>query len=195
MDFTRDTSNTPKDPFKDKDFDSVFETLYEPLCKFCLKFVHQKDIAEDIVQEQFVYLWENRKRLYNQGSIKSYLYTSVRNKSISFLKSNYYKNKAEPLEVVSDINTNYFQPPDNWLESKELEKIIKNAINELPEKCRMVFTLKRFGELSNKEIADKLKISVKTVENQMTIALKRISKTVFSDPKFLTILFFKDLFL
>ncbi|MBN1116480.1 MAG: hypothetical protein JXA77_04725 [Bacteroidales bacterium] len=74
-----------RSPFDNDLFATVFEELYEPLCRFCMTFIHQKDTAEDIVQEQFVYLWENWSRLSEIEAIKSYLYTSVRNKSLSYL--------------------------------------------------------------------------------------------------------------
>ncbi|MBN2820027.1 MAG: sigma-70 family RNA polymerase sigma factor [Bacteroidales bacterium] len=113
---------------------------------------------------------------------------------INYLKSSYHRNKAESIESISpDEAEAFFTPPDNCLESRELEDIIQKAILALPEKCRTILTLKRFENLSNKEIAAKLSISVKTVENQMTIALKKLNKAVYKDLKFFALIFLKAL--
>jgi len=167
-----------KDPFLDSNLSTLFDELYEPLCRFCIDLTGVKEVAEDIVQEQFVYIWENKKKLDNKVLIKSYLYISVKHRSIDYLRKKYKKNK-ESLENIPEINLIEKLPnPEEILENKELEVIIKKAIACLPEKCRIIFTMKKYGDLTNKEIAGKLNISVKTIENQMTIAIKKLIKYI-----------------
>ena len=166
-------------PFLDSGFAKLFDELYSPLCRYCLKLVGDMELAEDIVQEQFVYLWENRKRLDNSGSLKSYLFTAVKNKSVNHLKKQFSKKRSYRIENLPENTIPGKLPnPDEIYENKELGKILDKAIANLPEKCRIIFTMKKMGEFTNKEIASKLNISVKTVENQMTIAFKKLIRYI-----------------
>jgi RNA polymerase sigma-70 factor, ECF subfamily len=153
-------------------FETVFREYYGPLCRYCIQFVRRPEIAEEIVQEQFIVLWEKKDVIDIHTSINSYLYKSVKNKSIDYLKSKYAKQKFD--EVNDQIPIADSQNPLLLVEEKDTFKILDSAIKQLPEKCYAVFTLSRFGGYSNKEIADELNISIKTVENQVTIALKKI---------------------
>jgi len=161
------------DPFYDEKFHRIFNELYSPLCSYCYFLINNYEAAEDIVQEQFVGLWENWERLNPIESIKGYLFQSVKNRSINYLKN-------QSILIHPDENTLWLNfesklpVASEMVENKELEKIIDQAIEQLPERCRAIFILKRIDEMSNKEIADQLNISVKTVEAQMTIALKRL---------------------
>lgn len=167
------------DPFGDDKYNRLFDELYAPLCRYCMKFVHNCDTAEDIVQEQFIYLWENWKRLNNFLSIKSYLFKAVKNKSLNYLRKEFAKNSACLTEDLADtLRDDSLPAPDELLESKELEAILEKGLESLPLKCRTIFTLKRFAGLTNKEIAEHLHISKKTVEAQTTIALKKLSAFV-----------------
>ena len=162
--------------FSDLDFSKYFSELYAPLCRYCLKFVRKLELAEDIVQEQFIYLWEKRNKIKITSSIELYLYKSVKNKSIDFLKSSYAKINFENEDVV--FNKEGSPNPAIEIEIKELTIIIEEAIKKLPERCYTIFTMSRNGGLSNKEIASQLEISTKTVENQITIALCKIKKYI-----------------
>lgn len=189
MNGTSGKDQTPYNPFNDREFGYLFENLYVPLCRFALKFVIDPIAAEDIVQEQFVYLWEHRKQIKKKEGAKSYLYKAVRNRSLTHLKSKYsrYIHHKEidlpALNVVSDL-----PDPGDLLENKELGALLEEALEALPEKCRTIFTLKKFGELSNREIAEQLTISVKTVEAQMTIAFKKLIQ--FISPRWTFLLLF-----
>lgn len=164
------------DPFNDRNFNAHFEELYIPLCQYALKFVNDRCVAEDIVQDNFVYLWENRERLYKMDSIKAYLFTAVKNKSLNYLKAKYIKNTLHEIDNYRDSIIDNIDPSAlELLECDELEAILEKALNHLPERCRIIFTMKRFGGKTNKEIAESLNISVKTVEAQMTIAIKKLS--------------------
>jgi len=124
------------------------------------------------VQEQFIYLWEKRDEISIHTSVKSYLFKAVRNKSINYLKSKYANIHFEDTTVIFDIAE--FSTPSHKYETQELEKIIYKALKSLPDRCYHIFSLSRYSPLSNRQIAEKLSISEKTVENQITIALKII---------------------
>jgi len=167
------------DPFSDSNFAALFNELYPALCRYCLNLVGEKEIAEDIVLEKFIYIWENRNRLGNSVSLKSYLYTAVKHRSFDYLKIKFGRASGIRPEDISEITINDNIPdPAEILENKELGEILDKALAHLPEKCRIIFTMKKIGGFTNKEVANKLNISVKTVENQTTIALKRLIKSI-----------------
>jgi len=165
-----------KNPFDNHKFNSLFDALYTPLCRYSLKYVTNKDAAEDIVQDLFVYIWENRERLATISSIESYAYTAIKNRSLSYLQKNFTTGKISGYNQATETGFISELPgPEELLDSKELEAILEQALEALPLQCRTIFTMKRFGEFSNEEVAEKLHISVKTVENQMTIALRKLA--------------------
>jgi RNA polymerase sigma-70 factor (ECF subfamily) len=140
-----------------------------------MSLVGEKETAEDIVQEQFIYIWENRKRLGNIKSLKSYLFKAAKNKSINHLEKQFSRvTKYDTENIAENDLTGKLPDPEEMLKNKELGHMLDKAIGQLPEKCRIIFTMKKVGELTNKEIANKLDISVKTVENQMTIAFRKL---------------------
>jgi RNA polymerase sigma-70 factor, ECF subfamily len=168
-------NNKSQNPFLDSNFTKLFNELYTPLCRYCMNMVGEKDYAEDIVLEQFVYIWEHRERLGEHKSIKSYLFTAVKHRSINHLKKQFSRNSAYCIESLPEKSLQGKIPdPSDLLENKELGLILENALAQLPEKCRIIFTMKKIGEYTNKEIAHNLDISIKTVENQMTIAFKKL---------------------
>lgn len=169
------------DPFNDRNFNAHFEELYIPLCQYALKFVNDRCVAEDIAQDTFVYFWENRERISKMDSVKAYLLVAVKNKSLNYLKAKYIRNTIHEIDSYRDSMIDNIQPSAlELLECGELEAILENALNHLPERCRIIFTMKRFGGKTNKEIAEILNISVRTVEAQMTIAIKKLTSFVNS---------------
>lgn len=150
----------------------LFDTYYDDLCKYAIKIVSKGEVAEEIVQDVFIYLWEKRKTIEIESSVKYYILRAVKNKCINFLKSKYARQTFDDAidEGVNLSNCNTYDE----MNYKELSAIANDAIESLPERCALVFKLSRNAELSYKEIAEKLEISIKTVENQMTTALKRI---------------------
>jgi RNA polymerase sigma-70 factor (ECF subfamily) len=182
--------NNHLNPFSDSNFTALFNELYSPLCHFCMKLTGDKEIAEDIVQEKFVYIWEHRLRLEKITSLKSYLFTAVKHSAINHLKKHFNKNTDYCLENLSENNLHDTLPdPSELLENKELAIVLNKALTDLPEKCRIIFTMKKMGECTNKEIARKLDISVKTVEAQMTIAFKKLMTFVTNHSSLLFLLF------
>ncbi len=162
-----------------KAFEMLYNEHYAPLCHFAQRFVFNLDTAREIVQDVFIRIWEKRSSLPAEISLKTYLYTSVRNKCLDYLKHLNVENefKKERIKEVLDPGNNSFNSighPLDGLITKELENAIKDAINNLPEKCREIFELSRFEGLKYLEIADELNISVKTVETQMSRAFKSL---------------------
>jgi RNA polymerase sigma-70 factor (ECF subfamily) len=156
-----------------KQFESLFRQTQPRLFAFCCKYVDDKELARDFVQECFIGLWENFGSI--DHSHESYLFTSVRNRCLSYIRSR--KAHAEYEESVKlrireiEIHPEVPEPlTDLYL--KELNEIIHYSIEKLPDKCRQIFRMSRYEGLKNQEIADKLNISVRTVESQIYNALK-----------------------
>jgi RNA polymerase sigma-70 factor (ECF subfamily) len=151
-------------------FEMFFKTWYQPLCNYAYTFIQDKDEAEEIVQSAFLSVWEKRETIDIKTSLKSYLYTMVRNTSLNVIKHEKIKQKyvGEALALEERAHDGVAQT----VLSAELESKIQEAIEALPEQCRLVFKLSRFEELKYAEIAAQLEISIKTVENHMGKALK-----------------------
>ena len=151
-------------------FEQVFKTHYKNLYAYAFTIVKNEDEAEETVQQVFFKLWDRSDQLSISGPIAAYLYRAVHNESLNFLKHQKVK-EGHRLHVAYTMKNNSEQPQGRMI-SKELESKFRDALNELPEQCRTVFQLSRFEDMKYKEIADKLDISVKTVENHMGKALK-----------------------
>lgn len=151
-------------------FEMLFKTYYQPLCRYANSFLKDPDETEEIVQAAFIGLWEKRKTISIESSLKSYLYRAIRNSCLNQLKHEQVKQRYMAQEAVKEEV--HSQPADHLSIHSELEEKIKAAIQTLPDQCRLIFTMSRFEELKYQEIADQLNLSVKTVENQMGKALK-----------------------
>ena len=137
-----------------------------------MKYVKDFETSEEIVQESFLSLWEKRDNIDMAQPVKAYLITTIRNKCLNWLRDN-KKFNTDILRFEEYIPNHEYVSTDKLVEA-EILKTINNAIHELPEKCREIFTLSRFGNLKYQEIADQLQISVKTVESQMSKALQHM---------------------
>jgi len=151
-------------------FEMLFRTYYQPLCNYAYSFLQDREDAEEIVQSTFLLVWEKRETLAIRTSVKPYLYAMVRNACLNVIKHEKIRQKYAGEEVA--LADRSHDSVTNTVVSNELEYKIKEAMEELPEQCRMVFKLSRFEELKYSEIAEQLNISVKTVENHMGKALK-----------------------
>jgi len=151
-------------------FEQVFKTHYKNLHAYAFTILRDEDEAEEMVQQVFFKLWERSEHLSFSGSIAAYLYRAVHNESLNFIK--HQKVKADHQMHVAYSMKNRSEQAQPKMIRKELENKFREALNELPEQCRTVFQLSRFEDMKYKEIADKLDISVKTVENHMGKALK-----------------------
>jgi RNA polymerase sigma-70 factor (ECF subfamily) len=157
------------DILKLSDFENLFKTYFSALTGFSQTFVYDEDAAKEIVQNVYISLWDKREDLDLKQSLKSYLYTSVRNRSLNYLRD-HKKFRSQLLDDdLSQIEATEESDP---LVNEELQEKINQAINLLPAKCKQVFELSRNEGLKYKQIAEQLDISVKTVENQISKALK-----------------------
>lgn len=161
-------------------FESIFKSYYGQLLRYTMSIVRNQTVAEEITQEIFMYLWEKRKEIELKSALKSYLFTSVRYKAINYIKLELPKLQATTdLESISGLA----QPEMVTGESDLIKLKVQQAIDQLPEKCRNIFVLSRYGGLTYKEIAEELDLSVKTVENQMSIALKKLRELLSDELK------------
>lgn len=152
-----------------KEFERIFKEFYPQLCLYALRFVKTKDLSEEIVQNLFCHIWENRKELNIHTSIKAYLYRSTYHNALQVLRKigshNKYKEYVKHHFTENDSST-------NKLEEKEINKIVQQTLSSLPQRCGTIFKMSRFEGLKYQEIAQKLSISIKTVEANMGKALK-----------------------
>lgn len=162
-------------------FDEVYRRYWSNMFNSAYNILRDKDSCMDIVQELFIWLWEHRTQL-DVASLKSYLLVAVKFKVANYIRRgkvrqsffDKLKKMDEPSELLEES-----------LEVKELMQVISHFTNELPLKCKEVFLLSRQEHLSNKEISERLGISIKTVENQMTIALKKLRTSIAKTSLFL----------
>ena len=158
---------------KEYAFDFFFNYYYPGLCVYAqnLSSISEEE-AKNLVQDVFLKFWNHRKKINIRNSVRSYLFTSIKNKCIDHLKQekkSFNLNEDFIAETKSDVTFETFV-------LKELEDLFEASLNKLPERCREIFELSRFEGLKNKEIAAKLNLSEKTVENQMTKALRILKK-------------------
>ena len=156
--------------------DKLFAHHFAPLCMVANRIVQNEDAAKDIVQDVFVKLWTERENVQVKSSLRGYLKQSVVNAGIDYTRRHYEKKKAS-FEGSSELPA-VSGDAERDLESKEIARWVDRAVARLPERCRLVFVLSRHEGLSYKEIAEKLEISPKTVENQMSKALKVLRKAL-----------------
>ncbi|MDL2265949.1 RNA polymerase sigma-70 factor [Parabacteroides sp. OttesenSCG-928-G21] len=156
---------------KTYDFETHFKRHYRPLCLYAMRYVEQLDDAEDIVQQAFADVWAKNKDNQTIINLKAYLYQTVRNRSLSFIAESPHLRCAESLEDIEDISE------DEKMLRAERDARLWTAIDKLPSERRKIFLLSKRDGLKYQEIAEELNISVKTVENQMSKALKTLRET------------------
>ena len=154
-------------------FSSVFKKYYPPLYLFAGKFVKDVQAAEYIVQDLFVTLWTKRDSIQISTSLKAYLYTSVKNRSLDYIKQKGFTHRRvrDSVQHQEAVVT----PEGQYLE-KEFHRAVHEAIDKLPEKCRQIYIMRRYENLKYYEIAQILNISVNTVKTQLKRALKSLQK-------------------
>ncbi len=154
----------------------LFDSHFTDLCNFLRIYLHSKEFSEEIALELFEYVWEKREQLQIRASFKSFLFSSAKNRAISHYRKEHRAvfNTSELTEqmVLVETDSQYF------MEADELRACIEMAINKLPEKSRQIYLMAREEDLSHKEIAAKLGITSKTVENHVGIALRKLRETL-----------------
>jgi RNA polymerase sigma-70 factor (ECF subfamily) len=157
-------------------FEALFHAYHAPLCAFVYRYVGARDLAEEIVQEVFLFVWERRETWDVRTSVKNYLFTAVRNAAVSYLRHEHVVRRREAETV--DLFARPSPSTDSEARTAELAGAVQRAISRLPDRCRLVFTLHREQGLTYSEIAEVLEISPKTVEVQMGRALKSLRKAL-----------------
>ncbi len=153
-----------------KAFEVLFRTFYGELCNYAYQYFRDKDTAEEIVQNLFYKLWEKKEMLVIRSSIRSYLYKSVYNNAMMLIREKNVRKTTNTLPENSEMFPGH--RPDEQLETKELDRVVESTLAAMPKKVRKIFEMSRYEGLKYKEIADKLLISIKTVEANMGKALK-----------------------
>ena len=159
-----------------KSFESFFRELYPQLCGFANKYLKDMDLAEEFVQDVFYMLWEKRAGLNIEVSLKSYVYRTVQNKCLMHIRHmNVVSKHSMTMEMQSP---QYNDTVSETIDEMELSHIVENTLSGLPERCRNVFRMNRFEGLKYKEIANKLSLSIKTIEADMGKALKAFRESL-----------------
>ena len=155
----------------EKAFEKLFHRYYGHLCLFASRIIQNDNAAEEIVQDFFVKLWEKREQITIETSVKSYLFRAVKNLCLNFIQHN--KTKLHYVQsILSEVSNN--QTDDDSFTEINLAEKIEESIQSLPTKRREIFRLNREEGLKYREIAEKLNISIKTVETQMGLAIKTL---------------------
>jgi RNA polymerase sigma-70 factor (ECF subfamily) len=156
-----------------KVYNLVFSYYYSGLCVYANRLLKDADLSEDVVQSVFLKLWERADQLTITTSIRNYLMSMVRNRSIDYLKHRQVTEKHR-----EEVHTGCLEALDEspFYAEAEVEELFLNAMEKLPARCREIFRLSRIQNVSNQDIAEQLNLSKRTVELQISNALKILRK-------------------
>jgi RNA polymerase sigma-70 factor (family 1) len=153
-----------------KTFRVVYDEYFEPLCRFLNYYTKDLSVIEEVVQDVFVRLWEDRDTVEIQY-IKTYLYNAARNKILNYIRDERNRNVLLEQWAKRELEN---QSADDCVDMNEFVELLQETVQTLPPVCKEIFTMSREQNMSYRQIADERGLSVKTVEAQMGIALKRI---------------------
>jgi len=155
----------------------LFIQFYNKLSRFVMGFTKSKELTDEIVSDVFINIWRRRKNMEEIKNLKLYLYISAKNITFNYLKKLHRENLAD-LDMVEIEPQDPFSDPGAAMITREMNLKLRSAINDLPPRCKLIFTLLKEDGLSYKQTAQLLNISESTVENQLSIALKKISGAI-----------------
>lgn len=158
-----------------KTFETVFKQNFVSVTAYCNKYVRDTEDAKDLAHRAFMKVWEKREEIPEGSNIKALIFRIAHNLSINYIRDHKKFCDEEELQTVESENSD----ADNEIRAAELEAAVIDTINRMPEKSKKVFLMSRYENLSNNNIADKLGISIKTVEAHITTALKLLRKRIF----------------
>jgi len=153
-------------------YKTLFDDLYPSLCLFANRYLKDLDTSKDVVQDVFIKTWERKVSHPNYNAIKSFLYTSVKNKSLDYLRSKYHKNTI----ITPDTDFYKIQTKEHFLSEMVIVDVYANlesAMKSLPNKCEQILRFS-LNEYTNNEIAEELSITINTVKTQKRIAYKKL---------------------
>lgn len=150
--------------------------FFHPLYRLVYSIVCLKEVAEELTNDVFIQIWQNRQRLNNVENPEVYLFVCAKNKAFAYLTSQ--KTGINTIDEIQDFNLELERTPEDILISSEMIARINSAIHRLPPKCKLIFIMVKENNLKYREVAEILGISTKTVEAQMSIALKKLSQAI-----------------
>lgn len=156
-------------------FKAIFSTHYKDVCRVIYRYVGDPGLTEDLGQEVFVRLWQKRDKVEISSNLGAYLRRMAVNEALAHLRK---KTRFQADELPVHLPGHVAAGADDELAADELQHRINTVVASLPDRCRLIFELSRYEDLSNREIAEQLDISVKTVENQMTKALRTLREAL-----------------
>jgi len=160
-------------------YKELFLMFYRQLQQFADSFVRSHEVAEEIVSDVFIRVWEHRREIDKVENLRVYLYVSTKNMALNYLRS-----QKKPLVQADNyrvqLQSIYFDPEKLMLTAEMINRV-QQAINQLPGRCQLIFKLVKEDGLKYREVADLLNLSVKTIENQMTVALRKLGQTIRFD--------------
>jgi RNA polymerase sigma-70 factor (ECF subfamily) len=161
-------------------FRELYLLMYAPMMRFAAIYTHSPQAAEDVLADVFLKLWDQRSQLHRIDNLRVYLYTAIKNTALN------YRNRQAKITAraddLSELETG--QPdPEHALIAAEMSEHIQKAVNQLPPRCKLIFQLAKEEGLRYKEISSILGISVKTIDNQLAIALSKIAGTILEYEK------------
>ena len=162
-----------------KAFRQIFDLLFLNLTKFSFLFVQSQEASTEIVDELFVQLWTKREAIIHILDLRVYLYTATKNASLNYIAKRAKQIQLEPYDQIQVQMADY-NSPEQMMIDKEILNKIKQAIDQLPPRCKLIFKLVREDGLKYSEVAEILNLSIKTIDNQLVIAVSRIKEVVQS---------------
>lgn len=159
----------------EKAFEKIYLNYYKKTLYFITGLVKSEDDAKELTQEVFVKLWTNRETLDPERSVHSYMYTIARNAAFNFLKHKLVEINYMNEYAAQNIET---ETSDEILFAKEMALLIEMSVSKMPAQRRKIYQMSRKEGLSNEEIATRLQISKKTVENQLSLALRELKRVI-----------------
>lgn len=163
-----------------KAYEELYVSLYEYLYNFAWSFVKSRQLSEEIVSDVFIKVWQKRSTLESIENFKVYLYVVAKNISLNYVG----KNKALTYSDIRDLSAEListYSDPEQLLITSDMMQLINNAVAQLPTRCRLIFRLVKEDRMKCREVAEILQISIKTVENQVAIAVRKIGNAVKFD--------------
>ncbi len=161
----------------DRAFKQFFDLFAGRLYQFSFSFVKNKSLAEEAVSDVFLKVWLNRTELVNIQNIEAYLFKATYNTSLNYFDELKRKKAISLEELEVDLSVNLICPETEFI-NKELKELIECAIENLPPRCKIIYKMAKVEQMKYKEIADLLEISVKTINHQLSIALRRVAEVI-----------------
>lgn len=162
-----------------EDFKAFYLAYYSKLFNLANYYIKSEQSAEEIVSDTFYAIWEQRAKLLEVHHLNAYICQMVRNISISYIRRNSGKENTDLFEAIDPhTSSNTDENPESELISMELMDLLNHAIDNLPDRCKLVFKLVREEHLKYKDVAQMLNLSIKTIEAHMSLAIKRLREVI-----------------